>query len=154
MSCGWGERQRPYWCQLESHVVSKNYCYPVRPPVHREACHPADCPQWHATPWGQVLLSKKLPPKFSFIYLYKIPTSSRKIYISLSSLSLSLSLILLYPKLQRDFSLYFHSLPDVSLRSGFFRVFLCLIAFRLVHFIAGCMSIQPTSACLTPRIVL
>jgi hypothetical protein len=29
-----------------------------------------------------------------------------------------------------------------------------LIAFRLAHFIAGCMSIEPISACLTPRIVL
>ena len=55
MSCGpGGERQRPFWCQVESYVVSKSYCYPVRPPVHREACRPGECPQWHVSQWGQV----------------------------------------------------------------------------------------------------
>ncbi|XP_046444849.1 A disintegrin and metalloproteinase with thrombospondin motifs 9-like isoform X3 [Daphnia pulex] len=53
VSCGTGERQRGYWCQLENHVIAKSYCYPVRPPVHKEACHMGDCPQWHATQWGQ-----------------------------------------------------------------------------------------------------
>lgn len=66
MSCGpGGERQRPYWCQVEGHVVSKSYCYPARPPVHREACHPGECPQWHSSQWGQVSPSNhetKHPP--------------------------------------------------------------------------------------------
>lgn len=64
MSCGTGERQRGYWCQLENHVIAKSYCYPVRPPVHKEACHMGDCPQWHATQWGQVH-RQSAHPKFT-----------------------------------------------------------------------------------------
>lgn len=61
VSCGIGERQRGYWCQVESYVVAKSYCYPVRPPVHKEACRMPDCPQWHASPWGQVLAKRIVP---------------------------------------------------------------------------------------------
>nr|CAD7201811.1 unnamed protein product [Timema douglasi] len=53
VKCGTGERQRPYWCQLDNHVVSPTYCHPQPVPVHKELCSMEPCAQWRDGPWEQ-----------------------------------------------------------------------------------------------------
>lgn len=55
MSCGAGERLRPYWCSADLGLaVAKSFCNPKQLPIHREPCYPAHCAAWYADEWGQV----------------------------------------------------------------------------------------------------
>lgn len=56
MTCGDGERHRPYWCELDNHVVSPDYCSPENLPEHKEVCHLEKCATWITEEWSQVRL--------------------------------------------------------------------------------------------------
>ncbi|XP_008209068.1 A disintegrin and metalloproteinase with thrombospondin motifs 9 [Nasonia vitripennis] len=51
VSCGIGIRERPYWCQVDNHVVSKSEC--KEPPTGvRETCNAGPCPTWETGNWS------------------------------------------------------------------------------------------------------
>ena len=140
MSCGAGQRQRGYWCQIEDHVIAKSYCYPVRPPIHREDCHMDDCPQWHATQWGQVYppsplqKKKKKKTELNHVYIFSSATSlDGHCTTSLSSVA-SLCLFMLLHLFLR---IYFMPLCHPSLSS-----FLPDSSFRIFYFFdSGCRAL-------------
>uniref|UniRef100_T1J214 Peptidase M12B domain-containing protein n=1 Tax=Strigamia maritima TaxID=126957 RepID=T1J214_STRMM len=53
VSCGRGERQRPYWCELNGKEVHGSMCNPNAIPEHKQTCVLASCPSWKSGQWGQ-----------------------------------------------------------------------------------------------------
>lgn len=46
VSCGTGERHRPYWCNQDDRIVSPQFCNSQLPPLHRETCSLACAASW------------------------------------------------------------------------------------------------------------
>uniref|UniRef100_A0A8D8Q3J5 A disintegrin and metalloproteinase with thrombospondin motifs 9 n=1 Tax=Cacopsylla melanoneura TaxID=428564 RepID=A0A8D8Q3J5_9HEMI len=46
VSCGTGERKRPFWCQRDNHVVQGSYCASEPVPAHKDVCYMPPCPEW------------------------------------------------------------------------------------------------------------
>lgn len=57
VTCGTGERQRPYWCRYIDQVVSSSFCDSTSVPSHKEQCQMAACAQWKFGNWGPCSVS-------------------------------------------------------------------------------------------------
>ncbi|XP_039287306.1 LOW QUALITY PROTEIN: A disintegrin and metalloproteinase with thrombospondin motifs 9 [Nilaparvata lugens] len=57
VSCGTGERRRPYWCLQDNLSVDQNYCAPESVPHHKEVCNLEPCPEWITESWSQCSVS-------------------------------------------------------------------------------------------------
>lgn len=58
VSCGTGERIRPYWCQLgDNQMVTSHDTCGRDLPHHKEPCRLEDCASWAVGDWSPVSIT-------------------------------------------------------------------------------------------------